>query len=373
VPTTPNLTGVTTSHDSPVTAIIVGGSLSWLTTALTLARVGVQVIVIERSDDIGRTGAVLLVPDGLLDRMNGLGPSRLPRPLAPGIQTWFAVHASLRSAVMASDRITLHSRTTALRVSQDERAAWVHTADHEPIGADVVNGADGYRSVVRRHVAPDKPDAIFAGYVIWIGVADESAVAPERWPTDVAFFGVEDGVLLGYPLPGEDGSVSLGRRRLGWVWYDAGRNGVLRATGCVDGTVVQHSLLSDGIPSSTYDDLAVQARQELPAPWLGAMLDSIDRRAVIGTPIAEYVPDRLVQGRVALAGDAAHVSTPMTGSSFSAGLDDAEALAAAIAATPTSSGSAAGLNAYQATRLSSARTLVLSGQGFSRSLADHAA
>jgi 2-polyprenyl-6-methoxyphenol hydroxylase-like FAD-dependent oxidoreductase len=48
--------------------------------------------------------------------------------------------------------------------------------------------------------------------------------------------------------------------------------------------------------------------------------------------IAEYVPDKLVKGRVALVGDAAHVPTPMTGSGFSASLHDAETLAAAIAA-----------------------------------------
>ncbi|WP_442852616.1 FAD-dependent monooxygenase [Arthrobacter sp. 131MFCol6.1] len=46
------------------------------------------------------------------------------------------------------------------------------------------------------------------------------------------------------------------------------------------------------------------------------MLDSIERRAVIGTPIAEYVPARLARGRVAIVGDAAHVPTPMTGSGF---------------------------------------------------------
>jgi 2-polyprenyl-6-methoxyphenol hydroxylase-like FAD-dependent oxidoreductase len=67
-------------------------------------------------------------------------------------------------------------------------------------------------------------------------------------------------------------------------------------------------------------------------PWRDAILDCIDRRAVIGTPIAEYVPDKLVKGRVALVGDAAHVPTPMTGSGFSASLHDAETLAAAIAA-----------------------------------------
>jgi len=54
---------------------------------------------------------------------------------------------------------------------------------------------------------------------------------------------------------------------------------------------------------------------------------ALSRAGADVTPIAEYVPDRLVNGRLALVGDAAHVPTPMTGCGFSASLDDAEAIA----------------------------------------------
>ncbi|MDQ1623198.1 MAG: hypothetical protein QOH19_1616 [Actinomycetota bacterium] len=85
-------------------------------------------------------------------------------------------------------------------------------------------------------------------------------------------------------------------------------------------------------PESTFQGLVGEARPEFPAPWRDAILDCIDRPAVIGTPIAEYVPDKLVKGRVALVGDASHVPAPMTGSGFGASLHDAGTLAAAIAA-----------------------------------------
>lgn len=39
---------------------------------------------------------------------------------------------------------------------------------------------------VRRHIAPDHPDATFAGCVIRIGIADESAIGARRWPENVA-------------------------------------------------------------------------------------------------------------------------------------------------------------------------------------------
>jgi len=64
------------------------------------------------------------------------------------------------------------------------------------------------------------------------------------------------------------------------------------------------------IPNATYLELAAQARELFPSPWKDAILDSIERRPVIGTPIAEYVPARLANGRAAIAGDAAHVPTP---------------------------------------------------------------
>lgn len=137
--------------------------------------------------------------------------------------------------------------------------------------------------------------------------------------------------------------------------------------------MVRHSLLPGSIPDATYRELGLQARDLFPAPWRDAILDSIERRAVIGTPIAEYVPDRLVNGRVALVGDAAHVPTPMTGSGFSESLHDAEALANAITARPAGTGIPAALRGYEASRLRSARTLVQAGQGFSRSFATRAA
>jgi 2-polyprenyl-6-methoxyphenol hydroxylase-like FAD-dependent oxidoreductase len=92
-------------------------------------------------------------------------------------------------------------------------------------------------------------------------------------------------------------------------------------------------------------------------------LDCVDRRAIIGTPIAEYLPERLVSGRIGMIGDAAHVPTPMTGNGFAASRDDAIALGRLL------SGHAdfeQALLIYEAERLPMARGLVESGRQFSR-------
>ena len=235
-------------------------------------------------------------------------------------------------------------------------------------------GADGHRSVVRRSVAPDKPDATFAGYVLWIGLTDESAIpVPHRWPRDMDILHSGDSYLFGYPLPGQDGSTVPGSRQIGWGWFDASRNDLLHDTGCVIGNVVQHSLTAAEIPDNAYRHLAAEANDRWPSLWRNAILDCIERRAVIGTPIAEYVPDRLVKGRLALVGDAAHVPTPMTGSGFSASLDDAEALAASVAVGVHGPTPAQALREYERERLSSVRAMVQSGQQFSRSFTGRAA
>ena len=360
----------TTAHNSPGTALVVGASLAGLMTALTISRIRVHVTLLERSDDTGRTGAALHVQDGLLERITGLPTSHVPQPLAPGIQTWFAVHGALRAAIAASPLIDLRQNTAVRKVGQDAQSAWVITSERERVTADIVIGADGHRSTVRRHIAPEHADATFAGYVIWIGIAEETAIGARRWPRDVAFLGDNDNTLLGYPLPGADGSLAPGSRRLGWAWYDSSRNGLLRSTGSIDGSVVRHSLMPAGIPNATYRELASQARELFPTPWNNAILDSIKRRAVIGTPVAEYVPTRLAQGRVAIVGDAAHVPTPMTGSGFAESLYDAEALADAVAEAGCT---ATALIDYEGARLRSARNLVQSGQGFSRSFGRRAA
>jgi 2-polyprenyl-6-methoxyphenol hydroxylase-like FAD-dependent oxidoreductase len=53
---------------------------------------------------------------------------------------------------------------------------------------------------------------------------------------------------------------------------------------------------------------------------------------VFGTPIVHYKPSRLVVGRVALAGDAAHAASPMVGGGFRQGLYDVRALTQAMTA-----------------------------------------
>lgn len=358
-------------------ALVVGGSLAGLTSALALARIGAQVTVVERAAG-RRSGAALAAHPADLEEVIGIeaaavvldrlaGPGHRPQGSQP--VAWEDLRDGLAQAVLANPSISLLEGRQVASVGEDERAVWASTDDGTEHRAHVLIGADGHRSLVRRYVAPERPDADFAGYLLWVGIAREHDLDLHgSWPAGLDIQSSGDHVLLGYPLPGPDGSLRPGMRRLGWAWYDAGRTELLASTGAVRDGVVRHSIRASDVSELIYRELPDRARGAWSVPWSAAITDSARRRAITATPIAEYVPDRLVRGRAALVGNAAHVPTPMTGSGFAAALDDAAALGEALrAVTPSQVPDA--LDSYERDRLGPARRLVQSGQSFSRSFA----
>src|SRR6478735_6602437 len=173
------------SGSGPV--IVVGASLSGLMAGLALARAGIEVTMLERAGADPRTGAAVGVDAGRLERVTGVRlpsqPSTSVTSVSPGLHSWTAVHAHLTAAATKDSRITLHHRARVENAGQDDHAAWVTTDDGRTFTGAAVIGADGHNSVIRRAVAPAAPHAAFAGYVIWLGVSDESALPrPSAWP-----------------------------------------------------------------------------------------------------------------------------------------------------------------------------------------------
>jgi 2-polyprenyl-6-methoxyphenol hydroxylase-like FAD-dependent oxidoreductase len=68
-----------------------------------------------------------------------------------------------------------------------------------------------------------------------------------------------------------------------------------------------------------------------------------------------YQPERLMNGRVAVVGHAAHAASPMVGGGFRQGLYDVRALAAALVEVTSSEQVAGALDHYQRARLVPAR------------------
>ena len=126
------------------------------------------------------------------------------------------------------------------------------------------------------------------------------------------------------------------------------------------------TLRSDQLPVALVGELGRLARRYWPPPWGACIGWGVTHGEVFGTPVAEYLPERLVRDRVVLVGDAAHVATPMTGAGFTNALLDVAELAASLGSAPAA-GILAALQQYEHERLPRAWQLVSSGMSWGRS------
>lgn len=349
-------------------AMVVGGSLSGLMAAIALARENVRVTVLEKVSADRRSGAGLQV-DG--PGFGASGTERLLRNLASGgkrsIQLWSSIETRLRTEALSYPNVTVQYGQRVTAVGEDGAAAWAETGNGR-LEADMLVGADGHRSLVRQYVNPEKPETEFAGYLVWIASTDESAlpvhVRPPADAPEVTMLDSAGGFLFGSVIQPHEASEG---RRVGCTWYDNSRNDLLRRTGCLDGNVVVHSLAGSDIPEETIDGLARQVRSGWQDPWKTAMLHALEHRNITGTPIKEYVPERLVRGRIALIGDAVHVPAPITASGFNASLQDAVTLGKFASKGIAGKKACKVLEQYEAARLVKVRKIVQSGQSYNRS------
>ncbi|MET7608766.1 FAD-dependent monooxygenase [Streptomyces avermitilis] len=144
------------------------------------------------------------------------------------------------------------------------------------------------------------------------------------------------------------------------------------ACGAVRGRIAHHSLRAADLDQDVCDGLTREAARGCGRPRGGTPSSTLSGGPTSwGPPIAEYVPDRLVRGRMVRAGDAAHVPSPMTGRGFGSSLDDAAALARHLRDADGNSAPGA-LADYEAERLAPAQGLGLSGQAFTWSFAPSA-
>lgn len=350
-------------------AIVVGASLSGLMAGIALAREGINVLILDKINTTPREGAGLQVDGGAFEMSK---TARLLRKLASGgkrsIQLWSNIERNLRTEALNQSNIEIRYNTRIEAVDQDEDIAWVITDSKEQLSADIIIGADGHRSLVRGFVAPDKPDATFGGYMVWIAAIEEDQIPEEHRPLPGAS-GVQmlqgiNGFLFGSII---DQNNKKGVRRIGCAWYDNTRTDLLYELGCVRDNVVHHSINGEDIPEETLVQLANDARAVWPEPFLSATLHAIDTRDLTGIPIKEYVPERLVNGRIALIGDAAHVPAPITASGFNESLQDAAELGKHVSKGIIGDDAYKALQKYETNRLNTVRQMVMSGQSFGRS------
>jgi 2-polyprenyl-6-methoxyphenol hydroxylase-like FAD-dependent oxidoreductase len=338
--------------------IVAGGSLVGLSTAITLSRLGFAVTVDERSPAHAVDGGGGLGVDvDLLREVTGIGEDP---PVQHGVdrdttawhllQSWLEEHAARRPGVTVRRGTDVISATPG----GEQSRATVLTDDGTD-DADLVIGADGARSTVRATVDPEHPDARYAGVLLWRALVDESVMPPgvalpeDGEPSREMYAGPYR--LVTYLVPGAAGETAVGRRRLNLVWYDPQQRELLHAAGLLDGDTVRGSLAPGALPGTVRKRLAAYASASWPSPWREALGLALETGGVFGTPIVHYRPTRLVDGRVALAGDAAHAASPMVGGGFREGLYDVRALSETMSGITSPREVVGALVRYQRRRL----------------------
>jgi 2-polyprenyl-6-methoxyphenol hydroxylase-like FAD-dependent oxidoreductase len=298
--------------------IVVGGGIGGLSTAIALDRTGHDVVVLERAPSIDPVGAGIslfanalrgLARLGVHDDVAALGS----RGRRGAVRTWdgrqistlssdvvegtIAIHRADLQAVLGRAAADLRLGAEVTSVADDADAVAALLADGTAVEGDLLVGADGLSSVVRRAVADARPR--FAGYTAWRGICRvpvETGLLSESWGVGERF-----------------GLLDIGRSRTYWF---ATKNA------------------PEGEPDEPAGRKAEILRRFVgwhePIAEVAAATDEAD---ILRTDVYYLEPlERWTRGRVALLGDAAHATTPGIGQGAAQAIEDAVVLADQLAA-----------------------------------------
>jgi 2-polyprenyl-6-methoxyphenol hydroxylase-like FAD-dependent oxidoreductase len=329
-------------------ALIIGGSMSGLFSAALLARQGWDVDVFERSSvELAGRGAGISTHPELMRALDLAGAStddlgvpvenRIVLDLAGNIiheyplremmTSWDRLQRLLRR-VIPSDRYHLGQNYIGFEQTETEVTANFENGRREK--ADLLIGADGFRSVVRNQLLPDLRPS-YAGYVVWRGAPLESKLPDSVLNGIFNHFTISlppRQQVVGYPIPGLGDDHRPGHRRYNFIWYRVVDETALVDL-CTDATGKFHPfsiappLIRDDVIAAMRSD----AKRNMPPQFL-EVLAQVERPFF--TPIYDLVAPRLAIGRVALVGDSASVSRPHMGFGVSKAGDDAVSLARAL-------------------------------------------
>ncbi|MEX8193320.1 FAD binding domain-containing protein [Comamonas guangdongensis] len=365
--------------------LIVGGSLGGLFAATLLHRAGFDVTVYERSTHglegrgaglVAQHEVFAMLREAGFDHLARIGVTAdervfldhegriIQRQQTPQMQlSWDMLFRSFRK-LLPHERYVGGRRITA--VTQDAAGATVHFVDGGAERADLVIGADGIGSMVRGAVAGPESHPAYVGYATWRGLVPEMQVPKKAAETlfgRFAFYDTQGSHMLGYLVAGPDGATTEGKRRYNWVWYrryDAQALGDLLTD--IDGRRQEHSLAPGRVRPEVVADLRANAQTLLPPAFAQALL--AEPRPFLHA-IFDYAAPRMVNGRIALMGDAAFVARPHTAMGVAKAAADAFALRDALTRHGDMNSA---LAAYEVVRAPAGKAVVAYGQRLGQSL-----
>ena len=184
-------------------AVIVGGGIGGAATALSLARLGIKVVLLEKAHEIGEIGAGIQLGPNAFSALDSLGVGDIARQRAVftdhitmmdavnaeevvRIETGQAfrdhfggpyavihrvdIHASVWEAVLTHPDVEYHTSTNVVDIRETEDDVTVFDDRGNSWSGDILIGCDGVKSVVRQSLLGDAPRV--TGHVVYRAVID---------------------------------------------------------------------------------------------------------------------------------------------------------------------------------------------------------
>lgn len=302
-----------------VRVLIVGAGIAGLATVRTLSRWGASVEVVERMPTPTTEGTGIYLPGNAVRALHNLGLGAQVEQRAVRIERqriadhhgrvlvdidvaeiWDGVGACLalpratlhQMLLDGAGDVPIHWERTPRAIAADNESATVELSDGTTESYDLVVGADGVHSAVRRLVF-NAPEPRPIGQHARRFVVDR----PDSAPVWSALLGPASSVL----------TIPIGDDRV-YCYCDG-------PIGNPTPPPLRHLL----------------SRYAQPVPELLDALDQDGDRAVHAGPIEEVALDRWSSGRVLLVGDAAHATSPNMAQGAAMALEDALVLAESLA------------------------------------------
>ena len=239
-------------------------------------------------------------------------------------------------------RLGVNAVTTGKAVTgftQNERGVHVMFADGTSHDADVLIGADGFRSKVRQQLHPDEGPAHYEGTMMWRGANLQAPFADGR---TMFIAGDHDVKFVCYPISAR--AARDGKALVNWVAEI--RHDQPRAADEADWTREGDRAFIDAFSGFRMSDIDI----------LRLLTDT---QKITQYPMIDRDPlPWWTQRRVTLLGDAAHPMYPIGANGASQAIIDAAALSQALADQPGPDG----LLAYEAIRRPATANVVLTNR-----------
>jgi 2-polyprenyl-6-methoxyphenol hydroxylase-like FAD-dependent oxidoreductase len=302
------------TYAASVRAVVVGAGIGGLAAAIALERAGVEPIVLERAPELREAGFGLVISAnavtalgllGLRDRVAQRGARvrraeiRNPRGElltlidydSHGWETYGILRAALQQAMLEPIPVErLRLNTACIGANEDGRAL---IDGAEPVAADIVVGADGINSAVRRSLFGEEP-LRYGGHRAWRA---GTSFDPER---------IGDRFVEVWGVGGGFGFGPAGQGRVYWYCFESVPEGAPAPERPREEFLRRYGAWFDPIP---------------------ALIEATEPEAIESTFTYDRRPRRSWgRGRITLLGDAAHPMKPNIGQGAAQALEDAVVL-----------------------------------------------